>query len=251
MVSDPARLSTVGVRVLFSDRAGGTSRAPYDTLNVAGHVGDDPDAVERNRAILADRAGVARDRLVVLAGMVGGPVARIDADSSREVSGVEAMVTTEVDLGLAVTTADCVPVLLADDRAGVVAAAHAGRRGVEARIVTDTIAVMQSLGADPQRMSAWLGPAICGRCYEVGEDVAAQTVAIAPSAATRTSWGSTGLDLTAAVRDELARAEVATVHIDPRCTREDPLLFSYRRDGRTGRQASAVVRTAEQPAALR
>lgn len=241
----------MAVRVLFTDRAGGTSSAPYDTLNVATHVGDDPVAVQRNRAILAEWAGVAGDRMVMLAGMVGGPVARIDADSPREVSGVEAMVTTEVGLGLAVTTADCVPVLLSDERAGVVGAAHAGRRGVEACIVTDTIAVMQGLGAVPERMTAWLGPAICGGCYEVGDDVAAQTVAIAPAAATRTSWGTTGLDLAAAVCDELAYAQVPTVHVDPRCTREDPLLFSYRRDGRTGRQASVVVRTAEQPSTLR
>ena len=235
----------MAVRVLFTDRVGGTSSPPYDTLNLAGHVGDDPEAVARNRAVLAEWSGVGADRLVVLAGMAGGPVARIDDSSPREVSQVEAMVTTEAGLGLAVTTADCVPVLLADDQAGVVGAAHAGRRGVEAKIVTDTIAVMRGLGADPERITAWLGPAICGRCYEVDDDVAAQTVAITSAAASRTSWGTTALDLPAAVRDELGRAQVTRVHADPRCTREDPLLFSYRRDGRTGRQASVVVRTTD------
>jgi len=228
--------------VLFTDRVGGVSQAPYDTLNLATHVGDAPEAVEANRAVLAAFAGVRPDRLVVLAAVSGGPVARVDASSPTEVGGVEAIVTTEPGLAIGVIAADCVPVLLADDAAGVIGAAHAGRRGVEARIVTDTVQAMVDLGAEPGRIQAWLGPAICGRCYEVGGDVAAQTTAIAPRAASTTSWGTTALDLPAAVRAELATAGVARVQADPRCTHEDPLLYSYRRDGLTGRQASVVVR---------
>jgi YfiH family protein len=231
----------VAVRVLFTDRRGGVSRPPLEELNLAGHVGDDPAAVEHNRAVVAARVGVVPDRLVVLAAVSGGPVARVQASGPTEVSGVEAVVTTDRDLALGVIAADCVPVLLADETAGVIAAAHAGRRGVEARIVTDTVAEMTSLGAEPRRIAAWVGPAICGRCYEVGDDVAAATTAIAPRAASRTSWGTTALDLPAAVLAELASVGVADVRIDGRCTREDPTLYSYRRDGRTGRQASVIV----------
>jgi YfiH family protein len=239
---EPDRLSDVAVFVLFTDRVGGVSPMPYDTLNLATHVGDDPEAVEVNRRVVAARAGVQPDRLVVLAAVSGGPVARVDASSPAEVGGVEAIVTTEAGLAIGVIAADCVPVLLADDAGGVVGAAHAGRRGVEARIVSDTVQAMVELGADPARIEAWLGPSICGRCYEVGDDVAAQTLAVAPAARATTSWGTTALDLPAAVRAELTAAGVHTVLADPRCTYEDPLLYSYRRDGLTGRQASVVVR---------
>lgn len=232
----------MAVSVLFTDRVGGVSQEPYDTLNFATHVGDDPAAVEANLATLAAFAGVPTDRLVVLAAVSGGPVARVDSMSPREVTGVEAIVTTEPNLALGVIAADCVPVLLADESAGVIGAAHAGRRGVEAAIVTDTVRAMCDLGAVEARIEAWVGPAICGRCYEVGDDVASQTVAKAPQARSTTSWGTTALDLPAAVLADLDAAGVRQVHADPRCTHEDPLLYSYRRDGVTGRQASVVVR---------
>lgn len=236
----------MAVRVLFTDRRGGVSRPPLDELNLAGHVGDDPDVVAHNRRLVAARAGVAPDRLVVLAAVSGGPVRRVSAPAPDEVSGVEALVTTDTDLALGVIAADCVPVLLADETAGVIGAAHAGRRGVQALIVTDTVTDMVSLGAEPARIQAWLGPAICGRCYEVGDDVAAATVVVAPRAASQTSWGTTALDLPAAVVAELESLGVRDVVLDPRCTREDPTLYSYRRDGRTGRQASVIVRSSEE-----
>jgi polyphenol oxidase len=100
-------------------------------------------------------------------------------------------------------------------------------------------------GARADRLTAWVGPAICGRCYEVGEDVAADVVAVEPAAAARTSWGTTALDLPAAVAAQLRRAGVTDIRTDGRCTLEEPSLYSYRRDGRTGRQASVVVRVPE------
>jgi YfiH family protein len=227
--------------VLFTDRVGGVSEAPFDTLNLATHVGDDPAAVESNRATVATRARVRLDRFVVLAAVSGGPVARVDASSPAEVGGVEAIVTTEPDLAVGVIAADCVPVLLADESGGVVGAAHAGRRGVEARIVTDTVADMVGLGARRDRIVAWVGPAICGRCYEVGDDVAAQTLRIAPAAQSMTSWGTTALDLPGAVVVELTDAGIGDIRHQKRCTYEDSSLYSFRRDGLTGRQASVIV----------
>ena len=234
----------VAVRVLFTDRRGGVSESPFESLNVAAHVGDDPDAVAANRALVAARAGVPADRLVLLAGTSGGPVGSIDVTSPGEVSGLEALVTTTPDLAIGVTAADCVPVLLADEDAGVIGAAHAGRRGVQTHIVVDTVNRMTDMGAESNRLRVWIGPAICGRCYEVGEDVAAQTLAVAPAAESTTSWGTTALDLPSAVRAQLAACGVEAAHVasDDRCTREDPTLYSYRRDGRTGRQASVIVR---------
>lgn len=234
----------MSVTVVVTDRAGGRSAGDYATLNLGTHVGDDPATVAANRCEVAARLGVAVDRLVCLAALPGGPVVAVGAGSPTEVSSAEALVTTDADLALLVLTADCVPVLLADDQAGVVAAAHAGRRGVEARIVGATVAAMAVMGGDPARTTAWLGPAICGRCYEVGDDVAAATVAVAPTAASTTSWGTTALDLPRAVADELSAAGVVEVRRSARCTYEDPALFSYRRDGRTGRQGSVIVRRA-------
>lgn len=234
----------MSVRVVLTGRPGGVSQGDFASLNLASHVGDDPAAVRQNRARVAAAAGVDPDRLVVLAAVSGGPVARVDGTSPREVTGVEALVSTEPDLALAVIAADCVPVLLADDEAGVVAVAHAGRRGVAARIVPDAVAALAAAGGRPGRTTAWVGPAICGRCYEVGEQVAAQVVALEPAAAATTRWGTPGLDLVAAVRDQLHRVGVVDVSVDGRCTLEDEQLFSYRRDGRTGRHGAVVVRTA-------
>ncbi len=232
----------MGVRVVVTDRRGGVSQRPFASLNLATHVGDDPAAVAHNRRVLAERAGVPDNRLVVLAAVSGGPVAVVHAGTPEEVTGVEALVTTESELALAVIAADCVPVLLADEGGGVVAAAHAGRRGVVARITTQTLEAMQAQGAQLERVRAWIGPAICGGCYEVGADVAAQVLTVAPDAAATTSWGTPALDLPAAVLAELSSAGVTDVTRDERCTAENPTLFSYRRDGRTGRQASLIVR---------
>lgn len=231
----------MAARVLFTDRSGGHSAAPFATLNIATHVGDDLASVTANRAEVARRVGVPADRLVVLASRAGGPVGRVDAETPGEMTEVEALVTTVPGMALAVSAADCVPVLLAEDTSGVIAAAHAGRRGVDARIVSDTVEAMRRLGSTPERITAWLGPAICGRCYEVGDDVAAITTAIAPQARSQTSWGTTALDLPRAVHAELVAAGITAVQTSDRCTYEDPQLFSYRRDGRTGRQASVIV----------
>jgi copper oxidase (laccase) domain-containing protein len=92
-----------------------------------------------------------------------------------------------------------------------------------------------------------VGPAICGRCYEVGADVAAAAVEAVPTAASRTPHGTPALDLPRAVLEQLAAAGVTRVSHDARCTAEDPGLYSYRRDGRTGRQAGLVARIPDAP----
>ncbi len=235
--------------MLVTGREGGVSSGPFASLNLATHVGDDPYAVARNRERVAARVGVPPERLVVLAAVSGGPVGRVDASSGPEISGVEALVTTVPDLALAVIAADCVPVLLADEQAGVVAAAHAGRRGVAARIVPDAVSALVAAGGDASQTTAWVGPAICGRCYEVGADVAAGVVALEPAATSTTRWGTTGLDLTAAVLDQLRRSGVHDIRVDGRCTLENSALYSHRRDGTTGRHAAVVVLSTDEAGA--
>jgi YfiH family protein len=122
----------------------------------------------------------------------------------------------------------------------VVAAVHAGREGVRQGVVPATLSAMASLGARARHVTALLGPAVCGACYEVPPAMQRDVARVAPAAAVRTRAGSTGLDLRAGVEEILRKAGIPEVVQDPRCTVEDPSLFSHRRDGVTGRQAGLV-----------
>ncbi len=152
----------------------------------------------------------------------------------------DALVTDRPDVVLMVRVADCVPVLLADPTAGVVGAAHAGRRGMADGVVAATLAHMRELGA--REVHAWLGPSICGRCYEVPAALQAQVAQVEPASASTTAWGTPALDVAAGVRAQLVRAEVAVSEVS-HCTLESPSLHSYRRDGeRAGRLAGVIRR---------
>ncbi|MGZ4666456.1 MAG: peptidoglycan editing factor PgeF [Frankiaceae bacterium] len=227
---------------MFTDRRGGVSPAPYASGNLGEHVGDEPAAVAENRARLAYRLGLAPDRVVWMKQVHGAQVATV-VGPSPPVPGADALVTGTPGLALCVLVADCVPVLLADATAGVIAAAHAGRRGVTASIVAAVSTRMRARGAHPRHTTAWVGPAICGRCYEVPAAMRADVARVAPAAAAATRAGRPALDLPAAVVEQLIAAGVVDIRRDGRCTAEDPDLFSYRRDGRTGRTAGVVLLT--------
>jgi hypothetical protein len=135
--------------------------------------------------------------------------------------------------------ADCVPILLGDPEAGVVAAVHAGRVGASIGVVVSTVDSMRSLGAKPERIEALLGPSICGECYEVPAEMANQVEQRLPGSSCTTRSGTTGLDLRAGLWRQLAEIGIGKVGVDPRCTAEDQSLFSYRREsGTTGRIAA-------------
>ena len=153
----------------------------------------------------------------------------------------DGLVTAEAGVTLSVRAADCVPVLLADVDAGVIGACHCGRPGVVAGIVPATVAAMRDLGAGS--VTAWVGPHVCGRCYEVPQDLQDEVAAVEPGTRTTTSWGTPALDVGAGVRAQLEREGVEVVDLS-RCTRESPDLYSYRRDGTlSGRQAGLIRRT--------
>ena len=227
-------------RRVVTDRRGGTSAAPYDTFNLGAHVGDDPVAVAANRARVARELRVPEDRLVWMTQVHGTGVAVVDGPQQGPVPDVDALVTATPGLVLCVLVADCVPVLLADPVAGVVAAVHAGREGVRQGVVPAALAAMTRLGARPGDVTALLGPAVCGACYEVPAAMQAELARVVPGAAVRTRKGTPGLDLRAGLDARLRAAGVPEVVHDPRCTVEDPRLFSHRRDGVTGRQAGLV-----------
>jgi YfiH family protein len=240
-VSDGAAASTaVRPRRVVTDRRGGRSASPYDSFNLGGHVGDDPDDVAANRARLAAELAVPADRLVWMTQVHGTGVAIVSDADENPVADVDALVTATPGLVLCVLVADCVPVLLADPVAGVVAAVHAGREGVRRGVVPAALAAMTRLGARPGDVEALLGPAVCGLDYEVPAAMQAEVARVAPAAAVRTRQGTPGLDLRAGIAEVLKGAGVRQVVHDPRCTVEDRRLFSHRRDGVTGRQAGVV-----------
>jgi YfiH family protein len=238
--STPAAPSAVRPRRVVTDRRGGRSAPPYDTFNLGDHVGDDLAAVAANRSRVARELGVPEDRLVWMSQVHGTGVAVVEGPQAGPLPDTDAVVTATPGLVLCVLVADCVPVLLADHATGVVAAVHAGREGVRRGVLPAALSAMAGLGARARHVSALLGPAVCGSCYEVPEQMQAEVARVAPAAAVRTRRGTPGLDLRAGLEEMLRRAGVTEVVQDPRCTVEDHTLFSHRRDGVTGRQAGIV-----------
>ncbi len=164
---------------------------------------------------------------VVVAG--AGP-ARPEADG---------IVTDRPGTTLLVRAADCVPVLLADVEATVVGAAHCGRPGLVAGVVPATVAKMRELGATA--IQAWVGPHVCGGCYEVPAEMQAEVAAVVPAALATTTWGTPSLDLGAGVLAQLAAAGASAYDVS-RCTREAGDLYSYRRDGAAAGRLAGVIR---------
>ncbi|MFF1276659.1 peptidoglycan editing factor PgeF [Streptomyces marokkonensis] len=235
------RESVSGAHFAFTDRWGGVSAAPYEELNLGGAVGDDPGAVRTNRELTAKSLGVDPARVVWMNQVHGADAVVVDEPwGDRPVPEVDAIVTARRGLVLAVLTADCVPVLLADPVAGVVAAAHAGRPGLVAGVVPAAVRAMTGLGADPARIVARTGPAVCGRCYEVPEAMRAEVAAAEPAAHAGTSWGTPAVDVAAGVHAQLERLGVRDRAQSPVCTLESSDHFSYRRDRTTGRLAGHV-----------
>lgn len=235
------RNETSGAHFAFTDRWGGVSAAPYDRLNLGGAVGDDPAAVLANRARAADSLGLEADRVVWMRQVHGRDVAVVAGPwGDGEIPEADGVVTARRGLALAVLTADCTPVLLADPVAGVTGAAHAGRPGLVAGVVPATVEAMVGLGADPARIIARTGPSVCGHCYEVPAEMRAAVAEVAPEAWATTSWGTAAVDVAAGVRAQLAACGVGAVELSEVCTMESSDHFSYRRERETGRLASYV-----------
>lgn len=226
---------------VFTDRMQGVSASPYDEANLGRHVGDDPVAVDENRRLLAQALDLAEDtHLVTMEQVHGSEVAVIDRvrREGEAPPRADGLITRTAGIALVTQVADCVPVVMVTDD-GWIAAVHSGWRGVVAGVVDATISQLRQHGSTG-RIHAWIGPAICPGCYEVGEDVRAEVTASAPAAFASTRSGTPAVDVVAAVAEQLAQHD-GDVEVIPGCTFEDPRLFSYRRDGVTGRQAGAIV----------
>ncbi|RKT77182.1 hypothetical protein DFJ68_0598 [Terracoccus luteus] len=226
------------VELAVTGRGAGRGAAPFTGLNLGGHVGDDPVTVEQNRHEVASAMGVDRDHLLFLAQVHGDTVAHATGPWSGDAPEADAAVTATPGLALAALVADCVPVLLHDADAGVVAAVHAGRPGLLAGVVDRAVDALAERGA--RHLSAVVGPSVCGRCYEVPEAMARDVAHVAPSALARSWAGTPAVDVAAGVVERLSARRVVVQWL-PGCTREDGDLYSYRRDGRTGRFAAVVA----------
>ncbi|MDP9889760.1 polyphenol oxidase family protein [Pseudarthrobacter enclensis] len=217
-----------GVSAAFTDEGAG---------NLALHVGDDPAAVQERRIRLEQSIGLEPQALRFMNQVHGTTVALMDAQSPVPVA--DAMVSR--GLPLAVMVADCIPVLLAGESGSgpVLAAVHAGRPGVANGVLPAAVDSMKALGAS--RIRAWMGPSICGSCYEVPAALRDEVSALVPATRSTTSWGTPALDLPAGARSQLEAAGV-DVEYSGACTLETETLYSYRRDRNTGRFAGLVWR---------
>lgn len=231
-----------GAHFAFTDRWGGVSAVPYEELNLGGAVGDDPAAVRANRARVAESLGLDPGLVVWMNQVHGRDVAVVDGPwpFGEDIPAVDAVVTARRGLALAVLTADCTPVLLADPVAGIAGAVHAGRPGLVAGVVPAAVEAMVSLGAEPGRIVARTGPAVCGRCYEVPAEMRDAVSEVVPAARAETSWGTPAVDVVAGVHAQLAEAGVTDRLRSAVCTLESRDHFSYRRDRVTGRLAGYV-----------
>ncbi|WKR22101.1 peptidoglycan editing factor PgeF [Actinomyces israelii] len=235
-----------GARGCFTTRGAGappvTPADPYAGFNLAAHVGDDPKRVERHRRLLAGALELAADDIGWMAQVHSAVVAT--ARRGRTPTA-DALVVECRDpwapRAAGVLVADCVPVLLATDDGALVAAVHAGRRGMLDGVVPRALAAFAARGARAGDVWAAIGPAVCGACYAVPEEMRRAAAEIEPECAATTRWGTPGLDVAAGVRAQLGRAGVTRIAGGPWCTAEDRRFFSYRRDGTTGRIAGIVV----------
>ncbi|NHD17120.1 MULTISPECIES: peptidoglycan editing factor PgeF [unclassified Actinopolyspora] len=229
------------IRRVVTTREGGYSRPPFDSFNLGGRVGDDPEALAANQAKLARGIGIDEHRFVWMEQVHGRTATVVDGPRDEPVEVTDALVTAAPRLPLVVLTADCVPVLLGDPVSGVVGAVHAGRVGARIGVLVSALREMVAAGARIDRVEALLGPAACGECYEVPVEMRDEVERALPGSSSKTRRGTPGLDLRAGLWEQLAAAGVGRIGQDPRCTLESSELFSHRRDGeRTGRIAAVV-----------
>jgi YfiH family protein len=230
-----------GVRALSTFRQGGVSAAPYVSLNLGGHVGDVPSAVAENRRRLAAAAGLPEEPMW-LAQVHGATVVDLDAAASESGIGpADAAFTRQRGRVCAILTADCLPILLAADSGGLVAAVHAGWRGLAGGVIEATV---RALALPPDGLMAWLGPAIGPTHFEVGAEVREALLAGDPGAKADFAPNARGrflADLDGLVRRRLAALGVRRIYGGGQCTYTDPgRYFSHRRDRVTGRQATLI-----------
>lgn len=251
--ADERLLERSGILVAFSERSGGVSDAPYASLNLAAHTGDDPAAVNenRNRFMRALGIGNIAERLTTAEQVHGSLAVEVTPDlvgsgaragELPPVPGADALITREVDTPLMLFFADCVPVVLVSESARAIAVVHAGWKGALAGIAGAAARQLSSAVGDPGDLVAYVGPHICECCYETGPEIVSQFANMfvtIPRASGR-------LELAAAVAEDLVRAgvpEERQCHLGICTAHNTDRFYSYRAEGRTGRHAALAAIT--------
>ncbi len=224
------------MRYIFSDRLGGVSQKPFDSLNLALHVGDDSLHAVKNREIFAKEIGTKN--LVFMDQIHGDHIEVIKDLNTKIVLKTDAMISNLKDIALCVMVADCIPILFFDEAKNVIGVAHAGRNGVKKKIAVKTIQKMiNEFSSKTQDIKVILGPSIQKCCYEVKKDVVSGFEDYL-HVRNKTIY----LDIVSKCIDDLKNFGVKSENIEviPVCTRCDKKYFSYRRDGSTGRFCGAI-----------
>jgi YfiH family protein len=219
------------VNYSFTDRTGGKSTGAFLSNNLATHVGDDHATALANRTLLEVELGFP----IQFMDQVHGSVVASIGSEIVATPTADALLTQAKGIGLAVMVADCIPLLLSNSKS--VAAVHVGRKGLMNEVAMGAIQAMRAI--DPSEITAIVGPSICGRCYEVSQDVFDEVSGKFPLSASQTRDGGIALDLSRALIAQLQASGVQVID-EGRCTVEDGNLYSYRRDGVTGRQVGVV-----------
>jgi len=215
----------------FTNRLGGASSNQFASLNLGDHVGDSPEIVAANRALISAKFGPTQ----YMSQVHGNRVAIIE-EVTEEFPVADALVTGIPGITLAVMVADCIPLLLQSK--GAVAAVHVGRKGLLNRVAEKAIDVMREIS--DEKISAIIGPAICGKCYEVSPEIFSEVTSSHPESASHTAVNTPSLDLVTALIADLQKLGITEIDNQSRCTLEHEDLYSYRRDGATGRQVGLV-----------
>lgn len=215
----------------FTDSTGGKSTGAFLSRNLGLHVGDDLESVELNRQLLGQEIG----RPIQFMNQVHGNTVAHIVEHTQTPPIADALVTTNPHIALAVMVADCIPLLLANQ--GSIAAVHVGRKGLLNGVSRSALSAMRDLDSSP--ITAIIGPSICGTCYEVSKDVFGEVTSVFPQSISQTTHGGFALDLAAALIYELESNGVRVLDRSS-CTVEDRSLYSYRRDGVTGRQVGLI-----------
>ena len=227
------------MRVLrHRDRIEGDLVIEVAFTDVSLSLGDAADPATRAAALeqVAEESGATP---VLMHQVHGADSVLVDDRGAGPAPSCDALYTSQAGVALLARAADCVPVLLADPVTGWIGAVHAGRPGLAAGVVPAAVAALREHGADPS--VAWIGPHVCGSCYEVPAELQAEVAALVAEARSTTSWGTPALDLGAGVRAQLEADGVRDVRVVGACTREDPTWPSYRRDGDAATRFAGVI----------
>jgi YfiH family protein len=234
------------LRHAITTRVGGVSQAPYESLNLGFHVGDDPEDVRRNREIVARELGFEAKRLVCAQQTHGSNVhvatpedagrGALDWDSA--IPDTDALIVAHTRTPVAILVADCAPIMLVDAGRQVLSLVHAGWRGALGSVASHAVEKMrEEFGCDPRDIVAGVGPCLCVGCLEVGEEVAQEAQKVDASTCIHTQgFSKPHLDLRGAILSDLARAQVLGAQVEvlaecPRCMNHK--YFSHRGGGGT------------------